>query len=108
MFAISATPIRVYNSVEKKPEAAPRHKPHRHWRQHAMNPQMPRVSRCQEVTIRQLTSQITEYKTANKRLKMLALWNLRSTRSALKDVEQILEVIEDLYGEESFEEEPPK
>jgi hypothetical protein len=73
-----------------------------------MNPEMPRVSRCQEVTIRQLTSQITEYKTANKRLKMLALWNLRSTRSALKDVEQMLEVIEDLYGEESFEEERPK
>jgi hypothetical protein len=39
---------------------------------------------------------------------MLALWNLRSTRSALKDVEQMLEVIEDLYGEESFEEERPK
>jgi hypothetical protein len=45
---------------------------------------------------------------ANKRLKSLAMWNLRSTRSALKDVEQMLEVIEDLYGEESFEEEPPK
>lgn len=105
MFAICATPIRVYNSVEKKPEAAPKY---RHWRQRAMNPEMPRVSRCQDVTIRQLTSQITEYKTANKRLKMLALWNLRSTRSALKDVEQMLEVIEDLYGEESFEEEPPK
>jgi len=73
-----------------------------------MNPEMPRVSRCQEVTIRQLTSQITEYKMANKRLKSLAMWNLRSTRSALKDVEQMLEVIEDLYGEESFEEEPPK
>ena len=45
---------------------------------------------------------------ANKRLKSLAMWNLRSTRSALKDVEEMLQVIEDLYGEESFEEEPPK
>jgi len=108
MFAICATPVRVYNTNEKKPEAAPRYSPNRHWRQRAMNPEMPRVSRCQEVTIRQLTSQITEYKTANKRLKALALWNLRLTRSALKDVEQMLEVIEDLYGEESFEEEPPK
>lgn len=101
MFAICATPVRVYNTNEKKPE-------YRHWRQRAMNPEMPRVSRCQEVTIRQLTSQITEYKMANKRLKSLAMWNIRSTRSALKDVEQMLEVIEDLYGEESFEEEPPK
>ena len=100
MFAICATPVRVYNSVEKKPE-------YRHWRQRATNLEIPRVSRCQEVTIRQLTSQLKEYKTANKRLKSLALWNLRSTKSALKDVEQMLEVIEDLYGEESFEEESP-
>jgi hypothetical protein len=100
MYAICATPIRVYNSVEKKPEAAPKY---RHWRQRAINPEMSRVNhcQCQDATIRQLTNQITEYKMANKRLKTLVQWNLRSTKSALKDVEQMLQIIEDLYGEET-------
>jgi len=40
---------------------------------------------------------------ANKKLKSLAMWNLRSTRSALKDIEEMLEVIEDLYGDETYE-----
>jgi hypothetical protein len=108
MFAISATPIRVYNSVEKKPEAAPRHKPHRHWRQHAMNPQMPRAECGQISKIQELERKLDKYEKVNEKLKMLAGWNLRSTKSALKDVQQMIETLEDLYGDEAFEEEPPK
>jgi hypothetical protein len=101
MFAISTTPIRVYNSVEKKPEAAPRHKPQRHWRQHAMNPQMPRVELNQSFKIQELEKKLKKYEIAGEKLKRLAGWNLRSTKSALKDVQEILETLEDLYGDEA-------
>jgi hypothetical protein len=108
MFAISATPVRVYNSVEKKPEAAPRYTSNRHWRQHAMNPQIPRMERSQFSKIQELEKKLDKYEKANEKLKMLAGWNLRSTKSALKDVQQIMETLEDLYGEEAFEEQSPK
>ena len=108
MFAISATPVRVYNSVEKKPEAAPRHKPQRHWRQHAMNPQMPRVELNQSFKIRELEKKLDKYEKANEKLKKLAEWNLRSTKSALEEVQAMTEILEDLYGEEAFEDRSPK
>jgi len=50
-----------------------------------------------------LRKDIVKYKTANNKIKTLAKWNLRSTRAALKDIEEMLEVIEDLYGEETYE-----
>ena len=50
-----------------------------------------------------LRKDIVKYKTANNKIKTLAKWNLRSTRAALKDIEEMLEVIEDLYGEDTYE-----
>lgn len=100
MFAISATPVRVYNSVEKKPEAAPRHKPRRHWRQYAMNPDYRIIRDTEE--IQRLQKQVMEYEASNKKLKKLAEWNLRSTKSALRDVQEILETLEDLYGDQAI------
>ena len=94
MFAISATPVRVYNSVEKKPDAAPRPKRNRHWRQCAVNPQMPR-SETRDVIIIELREQLEKYEATNKKLKLLAAWNLRSTKSALKDVEEMLRVLDE-------------
>jgi len=101
MFAISATPVRVYNSVEKKSEDAPRRNPKRHWRQHAINPRMPTVDRSQNVRVRELEKKLEKYENAGEKLKRLAGWNLRSTKSALKDVQEILETLEDLYGDEA-------
>lgn len=101
MFAISATPIRVYNSVEKKPEAAPKHRPQRHWRQHAMNPGY-RIVR-DNTEIERLQKQVMEYEASNKKLKKLAEWNLRSTKSALRDVQEILETLEDIYGDQAVD-----
>ena len=49
-----------------------------------------------------LKKQVTEYENTNKKLKKLAEWNLRSTKSALKDVQEILETIEDLYGDQAI------
>ena len=81
---------RIYNSVnEPTPASAPRHKTKR-----------PIV----KVNIEErLRKDIVKYKTANNKIKTLAKWNLRSTRAALKDIEEMLEVIEDLYGEETYE-----
>mgnify|MGYP001103997272 CR=1 FL=1 len=39
----------------------------------------------------------------NEKLKRLAVWNLRSTKSALKDVEEMLTILEDLYGDDATE-----
>jgi len=92
MISISRTPLRIYNSVENRPR--------RHWRQRAMNPEMAR-SHPEIVRIRELESDVKKYKDANEKLKKLAEWNLRSTKSALKDVQEILETLEDLYGDEA-------
>jgi len=50
-----------------------------------------------------LRKQIVKYKTATEKMKLLAGWNLRSTKSALKDVQEMLETLEELYGDEAFE-----
>jgi len=94
MFAISATPVRVYNSVEKKPKAAPQPKRNRHWRQHAVSPQMPR-SDTRDAIIDELREKLEKYEDTNKKLKLLASWNLRSTKSALKDVQEMLRALDE-------------
>jgi len=53
--------------------------------------------------IEDLRKQIVKYKTAAEKMKLLAGWNLRSTKSALKDVQEMLETLEELYGDEAFE-----
>jgi len=55
-------------------------------------------------TINDLQEQIVKYKIATDKMKVLAGWNLRSTKSALKDVHEMLETLEELYGDEAFEE----
>ena len=92
MISISRTPLRIYSSVENRPR--------RHWRQRAMNPEMAR-SHPEIVRIKELQTEVEKYKDANLKLKKLAEWNLRSTKSALKDVQEILETLEDLYGDEA-------
>lgn len=98
MFAISATPVRVYNSVEKKPNAVPKYKPSLHWRQSAADP-IRRQADCDRLQIQELQEIITNYESANKKMKMLAGWNLRATKSALNDIQDILEILEDIYGD---------
>ena len=100
MITIARTPIRVFNSVEKKPQSAPRHKSSRHWRQHSMYPSMERVDMMSD-RIRDLEKQVSQSEAANAKLKRLAQWNLRSTSSALKDVEEMLVILKDVYGEDA-------
>jgi hypothetical protein len=65
-----------------------------------MNPEMTRTH-PETVRIKELETDVKKYKDANEKLKKLAEWNLRSTKSALKDVQEILETLEDLYGDEA-------
>jgi len=54
-------------------------------------------------TVHRLREQVAKYKRDQAKLKRLAEWNLRSTRSSLKDVEETLQILRDLYGEEAFD-----
>lgn len=47
--------------------------------------------------------QIAKYKRAQKKIQMLTAWSLRSTQSSLTDLQQILETLEELYGDEAFD-----
>ena len=110
MIAIACAPTRIYNTAENKVKT----NKDRHWRQHstgastrphrfAMEPKSLK-SKPEPENIERLREQIVKYKIANHKLKVLAGWNLRSTKSALKDVQEMLETLDDLYGDEAFEE----
>jgi len=69
-----------------------------------MEQKPPPTPEVENVTINDLQEQIVKYKIATDKMKVLAGWNLRSTNSALKDVHEMLETLEELYGDEAFEE----
>jgi len=69
-----------------------------------MEQKPPPTPEVENVTINDLQEQIVKYKIATDKMKVLAGWNLRSTKSALKDVHEMLETLEELYGDEAFEE----
>ena len=111
MIAIACAPTRIYNTAGKRVKKDG----DRHWRQHstgasvrphrfAMEPKKttPEVKEP-DSEIEDLRKQIVKYKTATEKMKLLAGWNLRSTKSALKDVQEMLETLEELYGDEAFE-----
>ena len=60
------------------------------------------ISTNTEPELRKLREQVEKYKNAQKKIKTLTEWNLRSTKSSLKDVQDILETLEDLYGGDAF------
>ena len=120
--ATLCTPFRIYNTSSDQPKknrkaklqaAVTRvNKEHKrkHWRQHSREPVEMRThnfAMTPQTTdtecVKQLREQVQLYRTATTKMKTLALWNLRSTRSALKDVQEMIDVIEDLYGETAFE-----
>jgi len=127
--ATLCTPFRIYNTSNDQPKTnrkvkldadvtrANKENNRKHWRQHSWEPaeirtrnfvMMPSVDRSQNVRVRELEQNLEKYENAGEKLKRLVGWNLRSTKSALKDVQEMLETLEDLYGDEAFEEECPK
>jgi len=93
MNAIGITPTRVYNVGN------------RHWRQTSSNPVTPRdrVVEKQSAKIEVLNKEISECKRVNQKLAMIAKWNVRATQSALKNSQEMLEILEDLYGDSGTE-----
>ena len=86
-----------YNS----PRMTPKYNGQR--RQHPQkNVPLPVISESNK-RIKCLQNQDNEAKQMNEKLKRLAVWNLRSTKSALKDVEEMLTILEDLYGDDATE-----
>ena len=63
-----------------------------------------RKSEKDTLKISELQEEVRKHKMAQKKLKMLTQWNLRSTESSLKDVRDIFHILEELYGEFSYEE----
>ncbi len=121
--ATICTPLRIYNTSSDQSKKNRKAKLDaavtrvnterngRHWRQYTPEPMEMRThnfamsSRTTEADcVKQLRDQIAIYRNTTRKMKTLALWNLRSTRSALKDVQEMIDVIEDLYGEAAFEE----
>lgn len=93
MIAVGITPTRVYNVGN------------RHWRQTSRNPVTPRdrVVEKQCAKIEVLNKEISECKRVNEKLTMIAKWNVRATQSALKNSQEMLEILEDLYGDSATE-----
>ena len=97
MIAIACAPTRIYNSVsnEEKPK---------HWRQHP-NRVRRRVYAVNEdaLKIKKLEKEVDMYKKAHHKMKMIAQWSLRANQAALTDSRTILHTLEELYGDEAFE-----
>ena len=109
MFALARAPTHIYNTIKKTDESKSS-RGGRHWRQHsgrtvhrqnfAMSPKEPMDA---TVKIEKLEREVDKYKKANKKLRMIASWNLRAAQSAFKDSENILQILDDLYGDDAYE-----
>lgn len=81
---LAVTPLRIYNDSNRP----------KHIRK--------RPTKVNDELV-QLRQRITMYKRERAKLRKLAEWNLRSTKSSLKDVQDTLEILNDLYGDEMYE-----
>jgi phosphoenolpyruvate-protein kinase (PTS system EI component) len=86
----------------------------KHWRQHpnrvrrrvyAVN--SPKVNE-DTVKIKKLEKEVDMYKKAHHKMKMIAKWSLRANEAALSDSRSILHTLEELYGDEAFEDQSGK
>jgi len=92
---LAIAPLRIYNTTEKDPmKKRVNARKHRY----VINP--PDTDE-----LHRLREQIAKYKRGQAKLKRLARWNLRSTKSSLRDVQETLETLEDLYGDLAFDDE---
>ena len=89
---LAIAPLRIYNTADKDPmKKRVNVRKHRY----AINQPDGEVERLRE--------QISKYKRGQAKLTRLANWNLRSTKSSLRDIRDTLELLDDLYGEMAFD-----
>ncbi len=91
MLTLSYTPTRIYNSSNKKP------------RNPESRPKKYQV--VETVQLEQMRYQIARYKQSEKKIRLLTSWGLRATESSLSDLCGILETLDELYGEDAFDDE---
>lgn len=91
MVTVCLTPIRIYNSSDKRstPKFKSRNK---------------KYQVIETVKLDDMRCQIAKYKRAEKKIKLLTSWGLRATESSLSDLRGILETLDELYGDDAFDE----
>jgi hypothetical protein len=92
------SPLRIYNTIDKDPMKK-RVNPRKH--RYVINKP---DSEIDQVELHHLREQVAKYRRGHAKLKRLARWNLRSTKSSLRDVQETLETLEDLYGVLDYDE----
>ena len=96
---LAIAPLRIYNTADKDPM-----KKRVNARKHRYAINTPDAT-IDADELHRLREQIAKYKRGHAKLKRLARWNLRSTKSSLRDVQETLETLEDLYGDLAFDDE---
>ena len=96
---LAITPLRIYSTADKDPMKK-RVSPRKH--RYVINKPDGEVD---TVELHRLREQVAKYRRGQAKLKRLASWNLRSTKSSLRDVQETLETLDDLYGDLAFDEE---
>ena len=95
---LAIAPLRIYNTAEK------------HWRQYSPEtPRRPIIVKAAshvkpEMTeVEKLKLELKKHREAEQKIKRHAKWMLRSTQSAHKDANDIIDIIKDLYGDDTYE-----
>ena len=99
---LAIAPLRIYNTAE------------RHWRQYSPEtPRRPIIVKAAshvkaeklkvDVEVEKLKLELKKHKEAEQKIKRHAKWMLRSTQSAHKDAQDVIEIIKDLYGDDAYE-----
>ena len=92
------SPLRIYNTIDKDPMKK-RVNPRKH--RYVINKPDDEID---QVELHHLREQVAKYRRGHAKLKRLARWNLRSTKASLRDVQETLETLEDLYGVLDYDE----
>jgi hypothetical protein len=100
---LAVRPLRIYSTGEK------------HWRQYsretsarpiivkAASHTKVEMTRHRDIEVEKLKAELKKHREAEQKIKRHAKWMLRSTQSAHKDAQDVIEIIKDLYGDDAYE-----
>ena len=100
---LAVRPLRIYSTGEK------------HWRQYsretsarpiivkAASHTKVEMTKHMDIEVEKLRAELKKHREAEQKIKRHAKWMLRSTQSAHKDAQDVIEIIKDLYGDDAFE-----
>ena len=100
---LAVRPLRIYSTGEK------------HWRQYsretsarpiivkAASHTKVEMTKHRDIEVEKLQLELKKHREAEQKIKRHAKWMLRSTQSAHKDAQDVIEIIKDLYGDDAYE-----